>query len=392
MLHSRTALSPAPLALVASLLIAHGTAAAQQTYTFKALSKPAGSYSNSCRASSIDANGVVLGSCEYWTGRIYFPGGYPQYETRGRVVSWSPTTGSSNALTYPSNASVRSVLGRGPKGAIYASLRNLPTKGGDILGIYTLTGSTWAKWVPPSPLTGNWSIAHINPVGMLLLSASEAGRAGQLAVVKDSVVTVLPTMPAVAEGYMVASAMVGSDGHVVVRAKRSADIGGSDGRRFWWNGTQWQERQAPDLRPRPPGILSYDHASVRSLGLDKAFVTILEGSSLGVYADQSNQYVWDLKTDGLQQLPAGLLDMAVGGVINDSGSAIFTRQLPGADSFYPEAYRAMVLVNGQAVELGSLATLPSGVAVNWPVAMNNKGQVLLHTTGTNWTFGVMTPK
>lgn len=377
------------LALTAGLALGMTTASAQQRYTFKALSKPAST--SNCQVNHIDANGVVLGSCLYWTGRLYFPGGYPQYEMRGRPVSWSSSTGSATTLAYVSNASVDSVYGRGPGGLIYARVRALPSKGGASMGTYTLSGNTWTPWTPPSPLTGNWIISHLNSAGMLLLQSSDAGKEGQMAVVRSNlVVSPLPAYPAAAEGYLPVQAQVGSDGHVFVRTMRSADLGTSRGRNFWWNGTQWNERSAVDLAPLPQFSTYGDRVQqVQMNGRDQAVVGVIEDGATDVF---TALYLWDFKTDGLQRLPAPTPPTYSAGYVSDSGTVMYSRHVPGVSETSTGAYRVVTVQNGQQLDLSTLTTLPSGVALVRPAFVSHLGRALIYTTGTKWTLGVLTPQ
>lgn len=377
------------MTLTAGLALHVASASAQQRYTFKALSKPSGT--NSCAVNHIDTNGAVIGTCFYWTGRLYYPGGYPQYEMRGRPVTWSSSTGSATALAYASNASVNSVMGRGPGGRIYAGLRALPTKGGASMGTYTLSGSTWAKWTPPAPLTGNWVITHLNSAGMLLLHATDAGREGQLAVVNsNNTVTQLPAYPAAAEGYRPVWSQVGSDGHVFVRTMRDSDLGSSKGRNFSWNGTQWNERRAPDLQPMPT-LFSYGDRvqQVNVNGRDQAVVGLIEDGSVEAY---TALYLWDLKTDGLLRLPAPNPPRYSEGFVTDSGTVMYSRLVPGMSETSTAPYRAVIMHNGQQLDLSTLTTLPSGVVLVRPAVVTHQGRALIYTSGTSWTMGVLTPQ
>ena len=383
------------LLLVSACLLMVGQVAAQ-TYSFREL-KPASALCELASFAPLDQDGNVHGECTMWTGGIYFESGYPAPDMRTKAVTWK-ADGSRTISSYPFGASVFQTWGRGPEGRTYADLVATPVRRyNDLkrLGTYTYNGSTWAKWVAPAPLTGAWTIADNNPLGMLLLASQNATEAGVLAVVKDKAVTKLPAVPATAQGYTVGSTRVSTTGHVLVKMMMAAE--GVAPRWYLWNGVQWQERTmaglASQILPglaRGPGMLDFNSADVALVVTDDTPHDLFDKSG---YRYQ----LWNTVSDTLQELPTRLIYQPQGG-LNDSG-VVAGENLPvdakPADYFGPR--RATIWRAGQVIDLNDVSTLPAGVVLRRAIAINNKGHVLVGIESIDgssrpWSWGVLTPQ
>jgi hypothetical protein len=371
-------------------LFASMTASAQQRYTLRQLKLPLG-LAGTCELAQyggapLDEDGNVHGWCPMWTGGIYFAYGLPFPDGRGKTVTWK-ADGSRVLSSYPASASVWRAYGRDTAGRLYADLVAIPVRSFNSLkqlGTYVYNGSTWAKWVPPSPLTGAWQIAQVSRSGVMLLAAQDAAQAGALAVVDGSTVTPLPAVPTLLQGDVLGAKRLAPNGHVLVQT-RSAGAQAAAARWFWWNGVQWQERGAGGARD--PAVLDINAS-------DQAVLTTDETPDI---ADDRVPYTysrWQVASDTLQALPTWL-GYGPQGALNDAGDVVGENLPAGtALSEYFGPRRATIWKGGQAIDLNTVTTLPSGLVLRRAIAINNKGQILVETEGSSssWSWAVLTPQ
>lgn len=378
------------------------TASAQQRYTLRELKPPVG-LAGACELAfqgdaPLDEDGNVHGLCPMWTGGIYFAYGLPFADPRGKAVTWK-ADGTRVLSSYPTSASVWRAYGRDTSGRLYADLVATPVRSYNSLkrlGTYTYNGSTWAKWTPPSPLTGNWQVAQLSRSGVLLLAAQDTAQQGVLAVVKGSAVTRLPPVPTLLQGDVLGIRRVAANGHVLAQTiPPGSQTSAIAPRWFWWNGAQWQERSIAGWAPR--GMSGTSDPGVEALDInanDQALVTT--NDTPGIIGDTVPYTYsrWQIATDTLQPLPT-LLGYGPFGSLNDAGDVVGENLPAGtslSESFGPR--RATIWKGGQAIDLNTVTTLPSGLVLRRAVAINNKGQILVGTDGSTsgWSWAVLTPQ
>lgn len=369
------------------------TQAHAQRYTAKVLTPPSGTLGR-CELAvhhPLDANGQVRGTCQFWTGGLYFYNNIPLPDTRTRVVTWKADN-SRTLGPYPSGASVWTLWGQGADGLTYADLVATPVRDYTSLkrlGTYTYNGSKWAAWVPPAPLTGKWELANLSPQGSLVLKATEASQAGSLAWANGSTVNRLPTLPLLSAGYSAHIAWPNDKGQVLVRM-RAADSQAPI-RWLWWDGKQWLERQMGGLGSTP-----VDTPIVQGLNNQgQALVLTRDVIGADIGASPHRYQVWNLASDQLTTLPTNLIYEGQGH-INDTG-VVAGENLP-ADATR-EAYfgprRATVWHQGQPIDLNTVTTsLPAGAILRRTLGLNAKGQILADMEKSDGTSAwvVLTPQ
>lgn len=380
-----------PHGVCLALLLSAGLVHAQR-YTAKVLTPPSGTLGG-CELAAhhpLDASGQVRGTCTFWTGGLYFYNNIPLPESRARVVTWK-ADGSRTSGPYPTGASVWNLWGQGADGLTYADLVATPVRDYPSLkrlGTYTFNGSKWVAWQPPAPLAGKWQLANMSPQGSLVLKATEAGQAGQLAWVNGSTVNRLPSVPLASAGYSAHIAWPNDKGQVLVRMT-SADTQAPI-RWLWWNGQQWQERQMAGLGSTP-----VDTPSVQGLNNQgQALVITRDVIGADIGASPHRYQLWSLATDQLTTLPTNLIYEGRG-QINDTG-VVTGENLP-ADATR-EAYfkprRATVWRQGQSVDLNTLTTVPTGGVLRRTLGLNAKGQILaeMEKTDASTSWVLLTPQ
>lgn len=385
-----------PLALTLMAAVMAWTSPAEaQRFTMRTLSSPS-NVLGPCELAifaKLDDAGHVHGSCTYWTGGFYYESSLPWPsllpDTRDRAIVWNPN-GTRSTSSYPSSGSVDATLGRGPDGKVLARVIALPVRRFNDrvpLGVYAYNGTSWAKWAPPAPLTGSWSIARISGSGTLLLRADAADARARLAVVRaGGGVIALPPLPLL-DGEDIYTGWANTAGQVVATTQRP----GALGRWFWWNGQTWQERTMSGLTLRG-GIQPQWLLSLNNQGL--ALVSTRDDPSADTFRSPMHYQVWNPATDQLQMLPTRL-SYQPQGEMNDAGVVVGENLPPEADPL--EGFknrRATIWRNGQAIDLNTLVTLPAGGVLERSLSINNQGQILAHLrlSNTKWEWVVLTPQ
>lgn len=381
------------VALLGLWLALAGTTQAQQ-YTLKTLAQPSGRLGDCFLGAfaALDDQGNVRGRCAYWTGGFYatdlpilswFP------SSRGRLVVWQ-ANGTRTLANYPNNASVSVVLGQGANGLTYARLVKSPEGSFTSrveLGVHTFNGSTWAAWVPPSPLTGTWDIAHISSSGTVLARSTGADQPGRLAVIVGTQVRQVPPPPSIAEGDRLGLGWANAVGQVVVTTYA---LDGTK-RWYWWDGQQWAQRTLGGLGQGEGFTAALNDLNVQGLAL----INALDDPQAETGKTPVRYYRWNPATDQVQAVPTFLRHNPQG-FLNDAGQIAGENMPDGSPTDqYFKPRRAMVWRNGQPVDLNTLTTVPSGYLLERPLAQNNKGQILVHMSSTNggtWQWGLLTPK
>ncbi|MGC4062382.1 MAG: hypothetical protein QM749_16685 [Aquabacterium sp.] len=383
-------------------LSASMSVSAQQHYTVRELRLPVG-LAGTCELAwqgdaPLDEDGNVYGWCPMWTGGIYFVYGLPIPDGRGKTVTWK-ADGTRVLSSYPASASAWRAYGRDASGRLYADLVATPVRSFNALkqlGTYTYNGSTWAKWTPPSPLTGNWQIAQLSRSGMMLLAAQDAAQAGALAVVKGTAVTRLPLAPTQLQGDVLGARRMTPNGHVLVQTHAAGTPATPAAPRwFWWNGVQWQERNIGGLAKRGMGGTGDPGVAVLDINAnDEALITTDQTPDIVADTVPYTYSRWQIAADTVQTLPTWL-GYGPSGSLNDAGDVVgenLPAGTPLSASFGPR--RATIWKGGQAIDFNTVTTLPSGLVLRQAIAVNNKGQILVSTDGSTsgWSWAVLTPQ
>jgi hypothetical protein len=380
--------------LLALSLLSTALVASAQTiaYTAKELKRPTGYGVSACdheMDSGLSDSGDVATLCSYRNGYFFDAsigfGLIPLPKSAFRPVVWR-NGGTPVLPAMASGTEIKVVMGVDGRGRVLGRVGPIPpSKGSYDVKQETLTwweGSQRSSWKSPvADLAYNWAVSNVTNSGQFAAMTNSGAAGPRVIVINGSTVRDIPLPPgvgrAMGEQALLASSysrnlVMNDKGQLALLTRVISTDSTYDPAVAWfWNGSQWSQI--------PTGGVSLVVQNINANG-----VVHLTGMPYVNDDTRLQRYLWQ-EGGSLNKLS----DEAYGSFstpkssVADNGDVVGVAVLPSVSSL-PNIgqQRAIVLRNGQQLDLNKLSTPPSGHTYLSVLAENAKGQLLARSLNT----------
>jgi hypothetical protein len=359
------------LALFAAAFALPSMAVHAQTYTYRALSFPAGAHG--CFAERnvgqvLNDKGEVAGKCDYFTGYVWQYGDFipTLLSTYGNVKSfaWS-ATGVPRTLSVPTGFASRSGISIDNTSKVRGLAVNTATPSAPPQ-MLVWQGTQTSVWAPPPAYPGSWNVNWVSPGGKVLALGAD-----KIGIFADTGATLVPLPPVAAvatRNYELAA--VNDAGQVAYYFDDINPSTSKNGQLWTWRSGGWANIAGPNVFTTYP----QPRVEVSTTGQ-----VLASTSGLSIYYSQD--LLW---RDGqAQSLPVIIDPHAFTALAPTTGDVVGWLPNNSGDP------KATLWRNGVAIDLNAQVKLPSGWVLKKALDINSRGQILV---STGLRLVVLTPK
>lgn len=383
--------------LAASTFLGGGTLLHAQTtsYTAKELRSCQSFFNGNLGwgASTLSENGDVVGQCSYVAGyRWVFTGSWQlTKEQDNRLVVW-PQGGAPTLLSPNEKYHVRGDNLWGIDASGYILARTSPgARNNGVEQLAWWKGSTRTSWAPvPDAAASDWHWTRVTPGGKvagyrnppsarLIVAARDRPGAQDIPLPPQPGLT--GGLPAGVRSVQIANVVTNDQGAIALTTFTAMEGQADDVTNLWhWDGARWRDATPPVL----PQLAGYvDNVTMRLANINASGTLAFSQSGYQPHELGGQELVhvprlWHPQS-GLTVLPDSYNGYFNFLAVTDEGPLHGSLKL-GRNEYGNTQARAVLVRDGQVIDLNTLIAPPSGYVFESVMARNGKGQLLVRMT------------